>query len=137
MIFTSDQFVEIAFLFEKENGNTLGEYENNVIDASTLKNIPVDQLEASIIEGLKKNAYIVEKTRISAYWALSKRFNPDLIPHFKTWLQQELDAEKNIAIFQLMIALDRLNEPVFDATRTGVSFDEFDLNVKDAVKYLT
>ncbi|MEM6717766.1 MAG: hypothetical protein AAF611_00480 [Bacteroidota bacterium] len=136
MIFKNDQFVAIAFLFEKGNGNALGEYEESVVNHSKLKTIPLEQLETFIIEGLHENAYKVEKTRTSAYWALSKRYNANLIPHFKVWLQKEVDAKKSTALFQLMIALDKLDEPVFHPNRAGKAFDEVELNLRDAKHYL-
>lgn len=136
MIFKNDLFIEIAFLFEKGNGNTLGEYERNVVNRSTLKNIPLEQLENFIVEGLHENAYKIEKTRVSAYWALSKRFNANLIPHFKVWLQKEIELKKSTAVFQLMIALDYLKEPVFHPNRDSRAFDEIDLNLRDATHYL-
>ncbi|MEM6685275.1 MAG: hypothetical protein AAF617_05710 [Bacteroidota bacterium] len=136
MIFKNDQFVAIAFLFEKENGNTPSEYEESVINLSKLKTIPVPQLETFIIEGLHENAYKIEKTRTSAYWALSKRFNPKLIPHFKVWLQKEIDAKKSTAMFQLMLALDKVDEPVFHPSRNSSAVDEVELNLRDAKHYL-
>jgi hypothetical protein len=136
MTFKNDQFVAIAFLFEKENGNSPGEYEESVINHSKLKNIPTEQLEAFIIEGLNENAYKIERTRTSAYWALSERKNPNLIPHFKVWLQKEIDAKKNTAAFQLMIALEQLGEVIFHADRESKSVDEVELNLRDASQYL-
>ena len=57
MIFKNDQFVAIAFLFEKEHGNTPSEYEESVINHSKLKTIPTAELETFIVEGLHENAY--------------------------------------------------------------------------------
>jgi hypothetical protein len=136
MIFKNEQFVAIAFLFEKGNGNTPSEYEESVINHSKLKDIPIEQLEAFIVEGLHENAYKIERTRTSAYWALSERNNPELIPHFKVWLQNELDTKKNTAAFQLMIALDKLGEPVFHPDRKSTAVDEVELNLRDASQYL-
>ena len=94
-------------------------------------------MEAFIIEGLHENAYKIEKTRTSAYWALSERNNSNLIPHFKVWLQKEIDAKKNTAAFQLMIALHQLKEPIFHPDRENTSVDEVELNLRDATAYLS
>ena len=48
----------------------------------------------------------------------------------------ELENENGIAVFQILIGLDRLDEPVFDKSRTGQAVDETELNIKDAKQYL-
>jgi hypothetical protein len=44
--------------------------------------------------------------------------------------------ENGIAVFQILIGLDRLDEPVFNENRTGQGADETELNIRDAKQYL-
>ena len=71
-----------------------------------------------------------------AYWALSKRFDPNLVTPFRRWLKRELEGADGQAIFQLMIGLDNLDEPVFDPSRSGYASFEEELNRRDASHYL-
>ena len=75
--------------------------------------------------------------RLSAYWALSKRFDKNLLPFFRNQLEVEIEVEGAPAVFQLLIAIDNLAEPVFGTDRNG-SFSGFDsdLNIRDAKAYL-
>ncbi len=75
--------------------------------------------------------------RSAAYWALSKRHDGSLLAHFRSWLGHELGQEEPNGLFQLMIALDNLNEPVFAGDRTGYAYHEIELNRRDAKRYLT
>jgi HEAT repeat protein len=89
-----------------------------------------------IISGLESELYEKETDRIAAYWALSKTFDKNLIPNLKSWLKSELENEKSTAVFQILIALDRLDEPVFPGNRTGQAYNEVELNYKYAKNYL-
>lgn len=138
MELTIDQMEEAAFIFEKENGNAGDDYSRKVLAESILIKYNVDHLEKIIVDGLNDNIYINSDLRVSAYWALSKRFNRNLIASFKGWLKSELDEGNGAAIYQILIALDNMGEPVFNVDRKGgSSVYEIDLNVRDTKTYLT
>lgn len=49
---------------------------------------------------------------------------------------EEVSGKNYKAIFQILIALDKLEESVFEKNRTSRSYDETTLNLKDAKNYL-
>ena len=136
MKLTNEQFTEVAFIFEKENGNSHSEFEKEIIAESDLTKYKPTELEKIIIDGLNSGIYKNEDERVSGYWSLSKLGNQNLIAEYKKWLHTELENENGIAVFQILIGLDRLDEPVFDKSRTGQAVDETELNIKDAKQYL-
>jgi len=136
MKLTIKQLTASAFIFEKANGNVHSNFENKLITASELSQYIPKDLEQIIIDGLNSGIYDTEKERISSYWALSKIGNPKLISHFKKWLKMELDNSHDIPIFQILVALDILEEPAFNDSRTGRGSTETELNIKDAKDYL-
>ena len=83
MKFTNNQFTEIAFLFERANGNIHSDYEKNIIEESDLKGMNLSYLEEQIVDGLNSSLYTDSALRTSAYWALSKLHKPKLIPSFR------------------------------------------------------
>lgn len=137
MKLTNDQFEASAYIFEKVNGNKKSEYEEKVIAESGLTDLNPIELEIKIVNGLNDGLYSDSKERISAYWALSKIHKTELIPDFKKWLKLELEQNDAYTVYQLMIALGNLEEPVFKIERDGSSaFNETELNLRDARKYL-
>ena len=93
-------------------------------------------MENIIVDGLNSGIYKNEGERVSGYWSLSKIGNRNLIAEYKKWLRTELENENGIAVFQILIGLDRLGEPVFNENRTGQGVDETELNIRDAKQYL-
>ena len=137
MKFTNDQFEEVAYIFEKENGNNHANYEKRIIGKSDLTSFNPTDLERIIVDGLENEVYDDSTDRISAYWALSKRFNRNLTPSFKIWLQKEFDLHNQQAVYQLLIALGNMGEPVFNPDREGGTASwETELNMRDAKEYL-
>ncbi|OAB79044.1 hypothetical protein [Cochleicola gelatinilyticus] len=137
MKLTNDQFEASAYIFEKANGNKKSEYEEQVIAESGLNNLKPIELETRIVNGIDNGLYSDSKERISAYWSLSKIHKTELIPNFKKWLKIELENENADTVYQLMIALGNLGEPIFNIDRNGSSaFNETELNLRDARKYL-
>lgn len=136
MKLTNDQFEEAAFIFERENGYSHSDYEKEVIAGSDLTAYQPAELELMIITGLNNGIYIEEFDRVSAYWSLSKIGKPELIQNFRRWLQEEFKKNNTIPVYQILVALDRLEEPVFHSERTGTAADETDLNMRDAKNYL-
>lgn len=137
MLLTNNQIEEVAFIFERENGHPGDDYTREVLSESKLVGYEVNELEKIIVEGLNEGIYKDSDSRTSAYWALSKRHKYDLIPSFKNWLKSELLEENSNAIYQLLIALGNLDEPVFNKDREGGSaIYETELNLRDAQEYL-
>ena len=132
-----DQFDAIAYIFELNNGNVLDDYEYKVIDKSGFKDIPADVLTDAILDNLNDDHSMDTTYRILAYWALSKRFDTNLLPFFRDKLKLELSIDGIPAVFQLLIALDNLDQPVFGDDRDGsFSADDTELNIRDAKAYL-
>ena len=136
MKLTKDQFLEAGFIFEKANGNSHSDFEKKIIAASELTQYNSTELEKIIVDGLNSGIYKNEDERVSGYWSLSKIGNRNLIAEYKKWLRTELDNENGIAVFQILVGLDRLDEPAFNENRTGRGEDETELNLQDAKEYL-
>ena len=136
MKLSNNQLEEAAYIFEKQNGNSNSEYERRIIFESDLLQFSTIELEIKIVDGLKNQIYVEENERVSAYWALSKIGNSKLISNFKEWLKSEVENNNSNAIFQLLIALDRLDEKAFHENRMSRYFDETELNLRDAIQYL-
>ena len=137
MKLTNDQFEASAYIFEKANGNKKSEYEEKIIAESGLNNLKPIELKNQIIKGINSGLYSDSKERISAYWSLSKIHKTELIPNFRKWLKTELENENSDTVYQLMIALGNLEEPIFNIDRNGSSaFNETELNLRDAREYL-
>lgn len=133
----ADQFDAISYIFEMANGNNLGNYETRIIDTSKVKGVSPVILVNAIIESFKEANPGDISYRTSAYWALSKRFDKKLIPFFQKQLELELTIEGIPAVFQLLIALDNLTEPVFGKDRNGsYAGMDIELNMRDAKNYL-
>jgi len=137
MKFEIDQFDAIAYIFETANGNTPGDYENSVIDASGFKDTPPQELVDDILVSFREGNPGDIEYRLSAYWALAKRFDKNLLPFFREQLEVEIEVEEAPGVFQLLIAIDNLAEPAFGTDRNG-SYSGFDsdLNIRDAKAYL-
>lgn len=135
MKLSKKQLEACAYIFEKEHGTILDAYQNNVVASASLVDFDSSALETLIVNTLNESVYDME-SRGSAYFALSKRFNHLLIPSFRKWLQDEIQQDNKEVIFQLMIALDNLEEPVFHPDRSGYASFELELNIRDAKTYL-
>ncbi|SDI65493.1 hypothetical protein [Winogradskyella thalassocola] len=136
MKLTNDQFEASAYIFEKANGNKKTEYEEELIAESGLAELKPNELKIQIINGLNSGLYSDSNERISAYWTLSKIHDTNLIHDFRKWLKTEFENQEPLAVYQLMIALGNLEEPIFNKNRTGSAFNETELNLRDAENYL-
>jgi len=136
MKLTKDQFLEAGFIFEKANGNSHSDFEKKIIAESELTQYKPTELERIIVDGLNSGIYKNEDERVSGYWSLSKSNNRNLILEFRKWLITELKIENGIGVFQLLVALDRFDEPAFDKNRNSRGNDETELNIRDAKEYL-
>jgi len=137
MKITDSQLEAVGYLFEQANGNELGSVESSIVKSSGLMNCDLEEITKGIIDLLNGHERRLVKVRIAAYWALSKKYDRDLLPLLQKWLQTELAKKETDAVFQLMIALDNLEEPIFGEDRDGgYSSRDVGLNLRDADKYL-
>lgn len=136
MRFPGNAIVAAAYLFDKANGNKLTEFEADEIERHGLSEIDPElvarELRSTVCEDYKTNSTY----RQHAYWALGKLFDANLIPFFKERLAEELRRDL-IAVYQILIALDNLEQPVFSEGRDGsVAMHEYEMNRADAKAYL-
>ena len=113
------------------------EYEEETISKSGLSEFEPVTLEKIIVDGLNNGIYKEKADRISGYGVLGKRFNIDLVPFFRKWLKLELDLNESHTVYQILVSLGNMEEQVFNIDRKGgSSFDETELNLRDAKDYL-
>ena len=135
MFIREDNLFPAALIFEQANGNRLDQNDRLLIEKSGLSHCFAERIEAALIDALNDGPPL--SYRSTAYWALSKRFNRKLIPAFKSWMNRELQEQDGGALYQLLIALDNLGEPVFADDRMGsYSATDTGLNIRDAKDYL-
>jgi hypothetical protein len=135
MKLTEEEFLAIAFTFEKRIGHEKDEFENELIEQNShLSTLESLDLEEMIISGLESDLYQTNEERIRAYWTLSKAFNKDLIPDFQKWLRKQSEQNNPGEVYQILIALSNLDEKVF--TRMETAFYDEELNLADARNYL-
>jgi len=116
MSLTPEQVEAAAFLFEKENGNVLGDLEKGVVEDSNLEGRELREIKKELIDSVTFPTEINAQHRCGIYWALSKTFDSDLIGWWTSQLRKEVE-NKTECIFQILIALDNLEEPIFDRGR--------------------
>ena len=136
MKLSENQFEEVAYIIEKENGISHSEYERTIVGESEFKNCSVPELESLIVSGLNSGLYQTEPERISTYWCLYKIGNPKLKRDYVNWLDMELKNGHKNTLCQLLVALDGIGESAFHEHRNGRSAEELELNIRDAKEYL-
>ncbi len=137
MELTEKDFKTVLFVFEAQNGFPVSSEKEELISDAGLNNPDMDALTDYLVNLLDMKMPEDVEQRISAYWALSKRADIALIPKFQNWLKQELSSGSSDTIFQIMIALDNFDEPVFSPDREGgYAAIDTDLNLRDARNYL-
>ena len=136
MRFPENAISAAAFHFEKSNGSQLSEFEASEIERHGLSEIDPELVAKELRAAVHDNYKTDSTYRQQAYWALGKRFDSALIPFLRERLQLELRRDL-IAVYEIMIALDNLEEPVFSNLRDcSVAMHEYELNRKDAEAYL-
>ena len=124
-----------AYRFEQSNGNRIQLSEFDEIMHHRLTKADPDELAEAIRDTITSGSADAAY-RQSGYFALGKKCDDDLMPFFRERLQIELEAREAEACFQLMVALDNLDEDVFDPKRDEPSAAERDPNERDARAYL-
>jgi hypothetical protein len=135
-----EAILNAAFLFEKwvarEVTSDPGEYQSRGwsqdVAAAPLDEDACARLRDSLVALVTE--YPDDLHCASAYWALGKLGDGDLLPVFRAGLEYRV-ARDTDAVYQIMIALRNLGEPVF-AGRGSSSYDDPD-NVKLARDYLS
>ena len=130
-----DELLAVAALFRQACGNDLQPHDLNAIGWSRLRDISPDLLAQDLIELITSDNGGRTWDRGMAYWVLGTKRDEKLVPFFLQQLRIELTRDMNCA-YQIMIALEDVDEEVFSDERSSYSFDEDDLNRRDAVAYL-
>ena len=136
MKFDSGQIRAAACLLERERGSSVDPGDVGVREGIGFMGQSPDAVQHALVRAIEESLISPEDLP-GAYFALGKRRDRAL----KGWFQQALRREANHdsdTVYQIMIALDDLGEPVFDRTqRTGFSAREKEDNLRDALKYLS
>lgn len=131
-----DAIPAAAFVFERELGRELSEFETSEIARHGLDGISPDLLARELCSLIQMESKGDCRDRQQSYWALGKRHDRALLPFFREQLGLELQRDL-FAVYQILIALDNLSEPCFSADRQEqYSADDYDLNRRDAEAYL-
>jgi hypothetical protein len=133
--FSEDQLVAAAYVFESANGNELGPEELSAVNAAGLQDADPAQLANEIRDAIEAGSPPGGGYRATAFWALSKRFDPHLRGFFRRHLAAELSRDTQVA-YQTMIALDYLGERVWPAEQSSRSSEDAERNRATAVRYL-
>jgi len=137
MRFSENAISSAAFIFEKHNGNSLTEYELSEIERNGFEDISPDLLVKALKDAVTNDHKSDSTYRQQAYWALGKRYDKALVPFFTDRINIELKRDL-IAVYQILVALDSLDEHIFSEHRDGnYDLHEYDLNKQDAENYLT
>lgn len=131
-----NQLTAAALVFEKNRGIKQTSYNLELITGCGYTDLGSDELKDQIFNVFESDKIIDAELRSTAYWALGKKVDMDLIPFFVQRLKIEL-TEHIQAAYQIMIALDCLGESVFGKDRNGkYTFNEDELNHRDGLIYL-
>lgn len=131
MSFPAAHLEAAAYLFEQSHGNRPSYYELTLIKKAGLSEAPPAEVADAIwraLAGEPENPY-----RTTAYWALGKLARSEDKEKFVAALRREAPRDIRVG-FQIMIALGNLGEPIF--SRSGVGYNEDELNRQDAIAYL-
>jgi len=135
MRFPKDAITAAAFSFELARGVPHGPYEVSEIQTHGLDGIDPELLARELRYLIIAEHKSDSGDRQQAYWALGKKRDSILIPFFRDQLRLELTRDM-IAVYQIMIALQDMDEPTFGSDRSGYSIDDYELNRRDAESYL-
>lgn len=136
MHFTEDMISAAAFAFEAVYGHPHGDMEKSEINRHGFNGIETNVLCREFIRLIElEQDDATGSKRCAAYFALGKKLDPALLPFLQKQLRIEVQRDMETA-YQIMIALDNLNEPVFNKDRSSYSSGEDELNLPDAMDYL-
>ncbi len=134
--FPREALAAAGYRFEQANGNRIQLPEFDEIMRHQLTRTDPDELAESLCATLSASEADADY-RASACFALGKKFDHRLLAFFRERLEAELEADEIGVTYQIMIALDKLDEEIFAPERDGgSSSNEHDLNRRDAGAYL-
>lgn len=132
---THDQLTAVAYIFERHNGRTLSSSESRHIEENQYTDKDPEGLKEEILNFLA-SPKVGRDERIHGYWVLGKKRDRSLLDYFIGQLEVEVSRDVRVG-YQIMIALEDIDESVFCEDRSGYSFDEDELNKRDALEYLS
>lgn len=134
----SDDLIYVCILkFEAARGVPLHDVEAEFAESLQFNNFDPDSLALFLVKRIENPEEGDARFLPSMFFALGKRYDPTLLTFFRTALRSALAASPE-SIYQILIALDNLDETVFAPDRND-SFSVLDeeLNRRDALAYLT
>lgn len=135
MHFDADRILAVASLFERERGLSVARADSGGEAFEDMSVHSPDALQQELIRSIEDGS-IASEDLSGAYWALGKRRQASLIGWFRTALRREVDRDP-FAAYQIMIALNDLEEPIFALTqRSHFSALDSEENLRDAHHYL-
>lgn len=135
MELSEDLIDDCRLLFEAANGFPHDFGEQARLAELKLRGADADALAGFLVNRIQNPEEADARRRASVFWALGKRYDRALLPFFRKSLKVEVAADSE-SVYQILIALDNLDERVFGADRDGGSCLEKDLNRRDAMAYL-
>ena len=135
MRISEDAILAAAFRFESHRGLPLGPKENATIQKHGFQDLDPELLARELKHLITAEHKSDSRDRQQAYWALGKKRDPALLSFFRKQLRIELRRDM-AATYQIMIALEDLDEPVFAPYHSGRALDDYELNRQDAERYL-
>ena len=123
-----------AFRFEAARGVRHSDFETEIIADAELDTVAPDDLAHTLWTWLAAEG-ADSPLRSSAYWALGKRHDPRDLAPLVTALRRELPRDAD-SVYQILIALENLGEPVFPPEQRGRSSRDHESNRAAAQRYL-
>lgn len=135
MRFPGDAIPAAAFLFESHRGLELGPFEIATLQKHGLETMDPEILARELKHLIADAQQGDRGDRQQAYWALGKKRDPGLLPFFRAQLRHELKRDM-LAVYQIMIALEDMDEPAFAPERNDRGIHDYEANRRDAERYL-
>lgn len=133
MSFPRESLEVAGYLFEQAHGRVLAPSEISAVEDAGFLSASPEEVAGTIWSTLA-TASLPSDYRTSAYWALGKLARKKDKKRFIEALRQEVQTDIRVA-YQILVALENMAERVF--SRDSVSFDEDELNRRDALAYLS
>jgi hypothetical protein len=132
-----DDLTAAGYVFEQARGISLETFQVELITACGYENCLPEEMKTKVVKHLLSAKDATEANRATAYWALGKSVDEKLVGFFRKQLVAEIERSAADAVYQILIALNDLGEPVFGSDRGG-TYDLFDrtLNFRDAHSYI-
>ena len=134
-VFPESKLLAAVFRFEEVAGRSLTEDERAELAAAGLVDADPEVLAEEICKSLDNASDLSGSYRSTAFWALGKRYDSNLCEYFRRHLAIEVGRDMHVA-YQVMIALDNLEESVWPDDQLSYSFDDIEGNRLAATRYL-